>query len=464
MLNADGKYVKLSLDDARTLVLADADAAGVEVLAGSVEDQIKEWLAQYFVSVDSAMYASTVKEFNPTGSDIDIQNPGFPRLLPAVAKGFVKIDNSGGGSPVSVPLNSILTAPNGTAYTNPAAVVTVPAGQVGFLSIQSVNTGAAQNLPPDQTFTGASGVITNPQPITGGLDRESDSDYLNRLTYYKSNNTSQQATVAARKELLQFYQDAKLYVNSSNNGTAVPVPIPPQGLNPVIILASGIHAGLEEIQAAINILTNRFEFGNLNSENSALHPILQGSSYSGVFPQSYSITVGQAVQSTVDAEVKVSFPPETLPEEKLVISQVFATQFVQRLVNLLTGAAGSYNFSFTPHAGSPLSSSVAVSASPTGPELGPFVSIEAVRSLVSGADSTGSQGGINLLALDNLSIEFDPGEYEQNPVLLSIFAPYEGTLATVNFILDALFTDGTSWYDRYIFLDPSRITVAIVEA
>lgn len=465
MLNADGKYTKLSLDDARTIVLQEAANAGVEVLAGSVEDQIKEWLAQFYVSVDSAMYAVTVKEFNPTGSDIDIQNPGFPRLQPAVSKGFLKIDNTGGGSPVPVPLNTILTAPNGNTYTNPTAAISVAAGQTGFLAIQSVDTGKAQNLPPDQVFSGpGGGVITNPQPITGGRDLESDSDYLNRLTYYKSNNTSQQATVAARKELLEFYQDAKLYVNSSNNGTAVPVPIPPQGLNPVVILASGIHAGLEEIQAAINILTNRFEFGNLNSENSTLHPILQGSSYAGVFPQSYSLTVAQAVTSTVDAQVQVSFPPETLPEEKLIISQVFATQFVQRLVNLLTGSDGSFNFSFTPSGGSPLASTVTVAASPTGPQIGPFVSIEAIRSLVSGADSTGSQGGINLLALDNLSIEFDTGEYEQNPVLLSIFAPYEGTLATVNFILDALFTDGTSWYDRYIFLDPSRVTVAIVEA
>ena len=233
MLNEDGKYTKLTLDEARTKVLAAAAAAGVDVPAGSVEDQIKEWLARTMVDIDSAMYAVTVKQFNPTGSDLDIQNPGFPRKPAAVSKGFLKVDNTDGVSAASYPENTTFTAPNGLMYTNPGSILTVAAGEIGFLSVQSSETGANQNLPADQTFTGGpSGpVITNPQPFTGGADIEKDSDYFNRLVYYKSNNTSQQATVVARKELLDFYQDARIYVNSSNNGTSVPVPIPPQGLN-----------------------------------------------------------------------------------------------------------------------------------------------------------------------------------------------------------------------------------------
>lgn len=464
MLDENGKLTKMTLDDARTIVLAEAAAAGIEVPAGSVEDQLKEFFARMYLDIDTAIYESCVKQFNPTGSDIDIQNPGFPRLAAAKSRGFLKIDNSAGVTTVSFPENTVFTAPNGNTYTNPDAVLTLLAGETGFLSAESTEAGASQNLPADQTFEGGGGaVVTNPQPFTGGMDTETDSNYINRLTYYKSNNTSQQATVVARKELLEYYQDARLYVNTDNDGTTVPVPIPPQGLNCVILLDSGVNAGLEEIQNAINILTRRFEFGNLNNQNSDLHPIIQGSSYSGVFPQAYSISPAQAVETTVDVQITVSFPPETLPEEKLSITQSFALQFAQRMINLLSGAKGSFNFEFTPAGETVIMDTLVVEASLTGPQIAPFVSIEAVRSLISGAITTGSQGGMNLISCDNLTMEFDPGEYEQNPILLSIHAPYEGSLATVDFVMDALFSDGTSWYDRFIFLDPSKITFSVVE-
>lgn len=463
MLDTNGKYTQLTLDQARTIILAKAAAAGVTVLAGSVEDQIKEWLAQAYVEIDSNLYAVIVKEFTPTGSDLDLQNPGFPRLQPSVSSGYLQIHNGTAGS-LSFPTGTIFSAPNGHTYTNPTAIVTVAPGQTGFLSVQSVSTGAAQNLPAGQTFTGGpGGTITNPQPMTGGQDLESDSSYFNRITYYKSTNASQQATVAARKELLQYYQDARLYVNSSNNGLAVPVPLPSFGLNPVVLFASGIHAGPEETQKAIDILTSRFEFANLNSFNSSLHPIIQGSSYSGIFPQAYSITVAQAVTTYVTAQLSVSFIPQTLPAQKLNLAQNFATAFAQRLVDLLSGAAGNIDFAFTPSGGPTTGYSVPVVASATGPSIAPFVSIEAIRGLITGANSAGDFGGMELLSCDNLNVEFDPNEYEQSPIILSIFAPYEGTLSKVDFVLDSLFTDGTSWFDRYIFLDPSKISISIVE-
>ena len=464
MLNADGKYTQLTLNDARTLVLQAAAAAGVDVPAGSVEDQIKEFLAQIMVQVDAAQYASIVKQFNPTGSDIDLQNPGFPRLAAASAKGFLQIVN-GGGESLSFPEGTVFTAPNGNTYTNVTSAVTVGVGETGYLSIQSVETGADQKLPADQAFTGGpGGTITNPQPLTGGRDIESDSAYLNRLTFYKSNNVSIQSTVAAKKELLETYDAVELYVNSDNDGITVPIPIPPQGLNCVILLASGIHAGPEEIAAAIGVLTRRFEFGNLNSQDSDLHPIIQGSSYTGVYPQAYSLTPAQAVAATVDCQVNVSFPPDTLSEEKQKLAEAFATAFVQRLIRLLSGSEGTFTFVFEPLAADPVTSTPPVSASENGPVIAPFIAIEAVRSLIAGQNNTGDNTGVQILTCENLSIELDPNEYEQNPILLSIHAPYEGTLATVNFKLDALFSDGTSWYDRFVTLDPSRITVTLTEA
>lgn len=471
-LDANGVFTRLTKDTALTQALAEATAAGVTVEAGSVEEQIANWRAQSILNNDDASYVSYVQQTSPTGTNIDLQNPGFPRLAAAPASGFLKIVNNG-ASPQSFSTNLTFTAPNGNTYTNPTAILSVGIGETGFLSVVSGSggiptNGGDQNLPGQQTFSGgpAGCVITNPQPMTGGRDLESDTDYLNRIVTAATDNQSQQTTAMALAALTpEFYQASEIYANSTPDGMLVPVPIPPQGINVVILLESGVNAGPEELQAAVTILTNRFEFGSFNNQNSAIHPILVGSTFSGAFPQSYSISVAQSVITTINATIHVSFPAATTDAEKLQLSQAFATLFVQRVMNELTGAAGDYNFSFTPiDTGTPETTTIHVSASSVGPKIAPFVSVEAVRSLVSDQTLSGSASALRLLSVNILTVEFDPNAYEQTPLTLSIDAPSGGTLSQLDFVQDACFTDGTSFYDRYIFLDPSLINVSIVEA
>lgn len=465
MIDENGKFTQLTLIDALQITLAEAEAAGVEVTTGSVEEQINAWLAQSLVEYDSALYASYVKQFNPTGSDIDIQNPGSPRLQATSATGYLSLANAT-GSPITVTAGSIFTAPNGNTYSTGLNFVTVGAGSTGFIAISSVATGSAQNLPAGQSFTSSYTLAaTNPQPFVDGIDTETDPQYISRLIYLRTNNTSEQATPAAEKELLDAYAAARIYVNNSQSNLTAPVPIPAAGYNPVVLFPSGVTAGAEEIQTAINIFASRFEFGNVLAPafGTSLHPLLSAVIYTGTFPQRYTVTPAQAVATTINAVVTVSFPSGTDSSEKALLAEAFGAQFVQNLIDFYGGAAGTFTMEFQ-EAGSPTPSLVTTTPAVLAGgavTIAPVVSIEQIRAFIS--DQNETIQGLNYLACGTLTAELNPDVVGESSVLLSIDAPSGGSVASVDFVQDALFTDSTSWYDRYIFLDPSLITVRVNE-
>lgn len=469
MLDQNGKYTVLSLSEAQTITLAEAATAGVEVPSGSAEDQINNWQAQQFVQQDGALYALYVKMFNPTGTDIDLQNPGTPRLQPGTASGYLELNNTGGGSPVNVGGNTMFTAPNGNVYTNGGAIVTVDAGETGFVNVVSVLEGKAQNLPADQSFSSIPDIvipITNPQPFVDGRDLETDTEYLSRLVYLRTNNTSQQATPAAVKELLTFYPAARFYINNTSNDLVTPVPVPTGGYVSVIILPSGPESGPEEIANAVNVLAARFEFGNILNISTTLHPIITGIIYTGTFPQVFAIAPAQVVEFTLTAELSVSFATGTDSSEKSILAAAFAVQFVQNLVNFYGGAAGDFNMTFQ-EAGSPTPDPV-VSTQPVLAAnipnfIAPVVAIEQIRAFISDEKTTAQLANMHYLTCDALEVVLDTQESGESPVTLDIDAPSGGTVAVVDFVNDALFTDDTSWYDRYLFLDPSLITITVNE-
>lgn len=470
MLDANGRNTVLSLNDALVEVLADASAAGVDVPSESVESKIANWLAQDLVRADSGIYASTVKQFNPTGTDIDIQNPGAPRLAAAISSAYLKIDNSAGTGAVEVTADMIFTAPNGNTYTNGVHTATVPAHEIGYVSVYSTKTGSSQNLPSGQTFTSSlsPAIVTNPQPFVNGRDLETDSEYTSRLVWLKTNNSSQQATPAATRELLDYYSAARIYVNNSSSDLIVPVPIPTGGYIAVVMFPSGKTANADEISNAINILVNRFEFGNIITGSTAVHPILTGVVYDGTFPQVISVAPAQAVKVTINLAVTVSFAGGTASAQKAILASAFATAFVQNIMDFYGGSAGSFNLSFQ-EAGSPVPSPVTstpavVAATGITDKIGPLVAIEQIRALISDRDTATSIVGLNYKSCTTLTAILDPQEAGEPTVELSIAAPAGGTVSVVDFVHDALFTDSTSWYDRYLFLDPSLITVTVNEA
>ena len=465
MLDNNGIYKQLDFNTAQTQVMALADSAGVVIDTGSVEEQIQNWLAQFILYADSAEYAMYVKMFNPTGSDIDLQNPGTPRLLATISSGYLKIDNSGGGTTVSVTANQIFAAPNGNQYTTALNTLTVLAGAIGYIAVYSVLIGSSQNIPSGLTFTSSlTAVVTNPQPFVTGSDRETDTQYISRLVYLKSNNTSVQATPAATKELLTFYSAARIYINNTANNYTTPIPVPTGGYVAVVLFPSGITAGAEEIQNAINIISNRFEFGNILSSSTTVHPLLSGVNYTGTLPQVYTVAPAQAVISTLTAGIQVSFPLGTTSAEKKVLVTAFATAFVQNLIDFYGGVAGNFNLTFN-EAGSPTPSPVAstpvVVASSKKPEIATLVTIEQIRSFIS--DNVNTVANIFYRACSSLQLVLNPNVAGQPSKTLNIDAPSSGHVASVDFVNDALFNDSTSWYDRYIWIDPSLFTVTVTE-
>lgn len=463
MIDENGKLTNIDIDQARTIVLEAARLAGVTVPVGSVEYMQSEWLAKVFLDIDNAVFLSIQKFLYPTGSDLDIQNPGIPRLTAKSANGYIKIDNTLGMTTFSLPIDSTLVGSNSLNYSNTQEAISVLAGEIGYAYIEALDTGAKTNLPASQTFAGDI-PITNPQPLIGGRDLETDSEYWNRIVYLKTNLVSEQTSVAIVKNLLNFYLDARVYVNNSSNGTDAPITIPASGYNCVIILPSGVNAPARELQRAIEILAALAEFIGVNNVSTALHPVVYGMINTGVFPVAYSITPAQAVKTTVNLEITVRFDTGIIEIEKPILAERFANNFLNRLMATFYSVTGQYNFTFTPLIGDPTVKTIdAIGVVKSQNNLAPFVSIEAIRSIVYDQSDSTSIKGLQYRECINLTVEFDPQIVGENTVTLSIHAPYEGSQLTVDFAKDALFSDLTSWFDRFIVLDPALISVTITE-
>lgn len=463
MIDANGKLINIDIDQARTIVLEAARLAGVTVPTGSVEFMISEWLSKVFLDIDNSVFLSIQKFLYPTEQDIDIQNPGITRLPAMKSNGYIKVDNTDGVVDFDLPQNSTLTGSNSLTYTNSQESLTVPAGQIGYTFIESVDTGANTNLPAKQTFA-ADVPITNPQPLIYGRDLETDVDYWNRIVFLKMNLAGEQTSIAITKNLLNFYLDARVYVNNSANGTEAPITIPASGYNCVIIFPSGIYAPARELQRAIETLVALAEFIGVNNVSTAFHPVVYGISYAGIFPVAYSISPAQAVKSTINLEVSVKFDNNIIDFEKVTLAERFANNFINRLMSTFYSVNGNYAFTFTPLMGDPTIKEIAaIGIVKSQNNLAPFLSIEAIRSIVyDQSDSVGLKG-LQYRECLNLTAEFDTETIGETPVTLSIHAPYEGTVSSVDFARDALFSDATSWFDRWIVLDPALITVTVIE-
>ena len=464
MIDENGKLTNIDLDIAREKVLEAARLAGIEVIDGSVEQMISEWLSKVFLDIDNSVYLSIQKFLYPTESDIDIQNPGIVRLPASKANGYLELDNTLGAETVTIPIASTIIGSNGLEYSNTLDALVVLAGEIGYIYVESVLTGVNTNLPQNQSFTYTVSTLTNPQPISGGRDLETDSEYANRIVYLKTNLASEQTSIVITNALLQYYLDAKVFVNNTNSSVLTPIPIPANGYNCAIILPSGVNAPARELQKAIETLVAFAEFVGVNNVSTDNHPVIYGISFSGVFPVAYAISPVQAVQTTFNLVVKVRFDSSIIEVEKPNLAKQFANNFVNRLMATFYSNDGNYNFDFTPLVGSNTTESIAVlGVVKANNNIAPIVSIEAIRSIIYDQSDSVTIKGLQYRECEELTVEFDPLVAGESSKILSINAPYEGTLLTIDFAKDSLFLDESSWFDRWINLDPSLISVFVVE-
>lgn len=210
--------MKLPVQDFATLVKTQASAVAaasqqlVDTSVGSVLRALLEanasvglWVQWLILQVLAITRAAT-----SNGVDLDswIADFGLTRLPAAPAAGQVQLSRITAGLPVTVPVGAkvrtgtgqsdqlfLIAADTTSAFWNGAAGFTLPAGQLS-LSVPVVAdvAGSAGNVLAGaivQMATAISGIdaVTNPAPMTGGVDAESDTALRKRFSLFLDSRT-----------------------------------------------------------------------------------------------------------------------------------------------------------------------------------------------------------------------------------------------------------------------------------
>lgn len=168
----------------------------VSAEVGTPERKIIDTVAQALtdVQVDLTQLNGALDVDAKSGAELDrfLALFGFGRQIPATATGFVVFGrNEPSNLDISIPANTQIMAPNvvlsqsgdlsGNAVFRTLYATTLPAGQTQVTAaITAVTAGAAYNVATGQiTDFGGSPIygihyLTNPTPLTGGVDAETD--------------------------------------------------------------------------------------------------------------------------------------------------------------------------------------------------------------------------------------------------------------------------------------------------
>lgn len=400
---------------------------------------------------------------SPTGALIDMLNPNNPRRAAKATVGYLLLQNDT-DSVIPVPASTIFTATTGQQYTIGLATVDVPAHGAAECVVTALETGIGGNIPANRSFS-ASGLnltITNPLPWLDGYDRETDALYLQRTIQEKTEYGSQVVSVAAEVELKKYYSAARMYINKSTAGSDYPVPLPGRGYNLVVRTPNGPNASALEIQKIFEILSRRFEFVNSQNVGTSTHPVLGGTVYVSGTPQNYFFTPAQAVEMTLTATILVRFDESTAQSEKISQANDFAAYFIRRVMAFFSGVAGTSTIRFEQDEYEyPTETEIdfAANLGETDP-IAPVFGIATVRDLVSDLITKKNTPQLFYDSTPSLELVLDAGVEYETPIVMSL-DPYDRQF--INFKSDALFSDLTSWFDRYAFIDPAKVFVTVRE-
>jgi hypothetical protein len=250
-----------------------------------------------------------------------------------------------------------------------------------------------------------------------------------------------------------------MYVNPTATALLVPVPVPASGYNVVVLVPNGILATAEDIAQIFLTLSERLEFINAQNLGDTRHKVMSGTIYTSEIPVSYFFTVAQPVTTTLHAVVNVRASSTADRTELITQANSFAQSFIDRLIRLFSGVNGSMNVTYHDGVGADVVTalSIAGSASLAG-SIAPSFGIATINSLVCDIDTIASTPQILYDSVDTLDMIIDPDVGGEAAVTLSLASGYT---KFIDFKKDALFTDSTSWFDRYLFIDPANVTITI---
>lgn len=464
----NGVFVPLTFDDALAQIIDNAPAS-IKFAPGNPPELIlANMFAQADLLADNANGALLAALMTPTGSLIDLQNPNNPRRGVIKTTGYLELKNYTGAA-IVVNANTVFTASSGQTYTIGTTTVTVPAAVdeytpgVAYCVVTAVIGGAGGNIPSGRTFT-ASGLdltITNPLPWLNGADRESDALYLNRVTQEKTEYGAQVASVAAETELKKYFNAARISANRSPAALYTPVPVPGNGYNAVVRTPNGTLSTAIETAQIFEVLARHFEFVNSQSTGDSRHAVLSGTVYISGVPQNFYFTVAQEATLTFSAKIYVRFAPFTAREEKISQATDFAANYIQRLMEFFSGVEGTSNITFVEDEYSDVVTPVTFAANPgTTDPIAPVFSAAQVRDLAADFATLKQTPQLFYDSMPVFALELDPNVEYEAPVNMG-FGEYERGF--IDFLRDALFSDNTSWYDRYTFIDPAKVSITVQE-
>lgn len=464
----DGVFVPLTFEDALSDVIDNAPSS-IKFAPGNPPELIlANMFAQANVIIDNDIGAVLAALMSPVGSLIDLQNPNNPRRGIIKTTGYLQLSNYTEAD-IVVPANTVFTASSGQTYALGATTVTVPAAEdeytpgVAFCVVTAEIGGAGGNIPFGRTFEapGLDLTITNPLSWLNGADRESDALYLNRIVQEKTEYGAQVSSVAAETELKIYYNAARISANRSAAALTTPVPVPGNGYNAVVRVPNGTLSTALETAQIFDVLSRHFEFVNSQSTGDARHVVLSGTVYISGVPQNFYFTVAQETTLTFSSTIYVRFAPFTSREEKISQATDFAANYITRLMEFFSGVEGTSVVTFVEDEYTNVETPVVFGANPgTTDPISPIFSAAQVRDLAADFATLKQTPQLFYDSMPAFALALDPNvEYEE--IIYMGFGEYERGF--IDFLRDALFSDNSSWYDRYTFIDPAKISITVEE-
>ncbi|MCK9602271.1 MAG: baseplate J/gp47 family protein [Sphaerochaeta sp.] len=458
----NGIYTELTFEDALANIINDAPSTIVFSPGNPPEIILANMFAQGDVLVDQFIGETLAAMMAPVGANIDLLNPNNPRRGDVAASGYILVTNSSPDD-IAIALNTLVIASSGQQYSVGVSSFVIPGSGTAYIFVTCTEAGIGGNIPAGRTFTvtgyaDLSGV--NTLPFLNGAAAESDAVYLNRVTAEKTEYGSQSGSVAVETALKAIYTDARMYVNPAANALLVPCPVPASGYNVVVLVPSGILSVAADIAPIFQILSERLEFINAQNLGDALHVVMSGTVYTSEIPASYFFTVAQPVDTALDIIINVRASSMAERSELIAQANSFATLFINRLITRFSGINGTTTVTYSDGDGADVDTDVDIagSASLAG-SIAPVFGIAMLQALAFDIDAIADTPQILLDSVDTLEMVIDPLEGGEAAVVLSLDS---GMTKFIDFKNDALFSDGSSWFDRYLFIDPENVTIKIV--
>jgi hypothetical protein len=458
----NGVFTPLTLDAALNEIITDAPSSIVFSPGNPPELVLANMFAQASVNIDENDGEIMALFLSPVGSMIDLMNPNNPRKPAIAASGYVLVTNST-GIDVSIPPNTQFVASTGQVYSVGLTALTVQGSGTLDVLVTADETGLAGNIPSGIAFT-VTGIDAltgiNTLPFLSGAPAESDAIYLNRIIGERTEYGTQNGSVAVETEIKRYYPDATIYVNNTNAALTVPVPVPGDGYNLIVKTPSGILASAAEISQIFQTLSNRLEFVNSQNVGDALHVVLSGSVLNSGVPLSYYFTVAQAVDTTIDITINVRASRNATTDELITQANDFAVYFINRLMQLFSGIDGTTDIIYDDGVHAPVTTSIDIAGiQAQAGTIAPQFGVGTVEAFVSDLDTMSNTPNILFDNVDALTITIDPEVGGESPVVLSNAGG--SSLTFIDFKNDALFSDSSSYYDRFMFIDPANISVTL---